>query len=139
MKLYDVLQVFSFALLQDFWDYIKRQFKRFSENPHWKNTPILNFFRSVFVIFLSCVWFFYVIFKIMLYFKLNFSLVEFNLATLCNLLIWKYLSLTIGYFGIYWIVYFALLGVINYFFYLNSRRKVSNILRNLLIRSSVAS
>ena len=51
--------------------------------PPEKNPPILNFFPSVFVIF-ELLSIFYVIFKIMLNSKLIFSLIGFNLATLCN-------------------------------------------------------
>ena len=58
-----------------------------------KNPPILKIFRSVFMIFELLSFFLYVIFKILLHSKLIFSLIELNLATLCNLVILKYFVL----------------------------------------------
>ena len=57
------------------------------KNSPGKNPPILNFFRPVFVMFELLSFSLYVIFKILLHSKLIFSLIGFNLATLCNLVI----------------------------------------------------
>ena len=80
--------------------------------------PNPNFFLLNFCNFLSYFWFFYVIFKILLYSKLIFGLIGFNLAALCNIVIWKHSSLTVRYLGVFCMGYFALLGVLKHFFIL---------------------
>ena len=83
-------------------------------------------------------------FKILLYSKLIFSLIEFNIVTLCNLVIGKHFSLTIGYIGAFCMRYFALIGVIKPFslfeFSQESKqyfKKVANGIFNAEIRKSV--
>ena len=44
------------------------------------------------------------------------SVIGFNLVTFCNLVILKHLSLTMGYFWVFYMGYFALLELINRFF-----------------------
>ena len=79
----------------------------------------------------------------MSYSKLIFSLIEFNIVTLCNLVIGKHFSLTIGYIGAF-MRYFALLGVIKRFslfeFSQESKqyfKKVANGIFSAEIRKSV--
>ena len=57
------------------------------KNPPGKKSSTLIFFCSVCVMFKLLSIFFYVIFKILLHSKLILSLIGFNLATLCNLVI----------------------------------------------------
>ena len=67
----------------------KNSARKKSRHPNFFPFSFCNFFELLLI-------FVYVIFKILLYYKLIFSLIEFNLAALCNLVIWKHLSLSIG-------------------------------------------
>ena len=86
------------------------------KNPPGKKSPNPNFFWVSFSEFFELVLIFsYVIFKILLHSELVFSLIRFTLPSICNLVIWKHLSLTKGYFSVFYMGYFAILGVIECF------------------------
>ena len=77
--------------------------------------PHCKFCAFSFCYFLSCFRFcFYMIFKILLYFRLIFCLIGFNLAVLCNLVIWKHLSLKMFFLGVFCIIWsFFLIKLMN--------------------------